>query len=68
MLPIKYPFLFPTTFGCGPEYLYQKIRVYMNFNRKPENSRLFRGTFDNDGNIHVIENGVFTKYVVRVQK
>ena len=64
MMPIKYPFLFPTTIGVYPDKLYNKMHYHMNSNRKPEHTRLFRAGFDGQGHILRIENKVFTKYVV----
>lgn len=60
---VKFPFLFPTSIALYPDYLYKKLHVHMDSNRKPEHARLFRADFDGQGNIHVIENKVLTKYV-----
>lgn len=35
MMPIKFPYLFPNTFGLYLNELYQKFHIYMDVNRKP---------------------------------
>ena len=62
-MPTKYPFLFPFVKIGPPDQLYKQLLVYMNFNRKEEHHRIFRGSFDSDGNLYFLENITLTKYV-----
>ena len=64
MMPIKFPFLFPTKLDGYFNEAYGKLHVHMNSNRKPEHSRFFRGYFDSEGHIYAIENKSLTRYVI----
>ena len=46
MLPYRYPYLFPISTSSWFDYLYKKLHVFMNSNRKQEHHRYFRTGLD----------------------
>lgn len=68
MLPVRYPFLFPVSIATWFDYLYNKLKIYMNSNRKQEHSRFFRASLDSEGNLLAIDKQYVTKYVVEYKE
>ena len=61
MLPVKYPFLFPITTSAWFNYLYKKLHIHMNSNRKHEHHRLLSLDLDDHGNLVAIDHMILSK-------
>lgn len=62
MMPIRFPFLIPSTTGIYLNDMVSKLHMYEYTNRIPQHKRYLKGSFDKKGTLLINEEKAITKF------